>query len=54
MVTYKNDKSNITDLRDITARHVTYILRDTSTLFNSSWNIFIVITKIYLKIILNL
>jgi len=34
MVTYKNDKSNITDLRDITARHVTYILRDTSTLFN--------------------
>jgi hypothetical protein len=34
MVTYKNDKRNITDLRDITTRHVTYILRDISTLFN--------------------
>lgn len=33
MVTYKNDKSNITDLRDITTRHVRDI-RDNLTLFN--------------------
>ena len=33
MVTYKNDKSNITDLRDITTRYVRDI-RDNLTLFN--------------------
>ncbi|HLN35928.1 MAG TPA: hypothetical protein VK250_11690 [Nitrososphaeraceae archaeon] len=32
MVTYKNDKSNITDLRDITTRYVRDI-RDNLTLF---------------------
>lgn len=34
MVTYKNDKSNITDLRDITTRYVRDI-RDNLTLFNN-------------------
>lgn len=34
MVTYKNDKNNITNLRDITTRHVKDILRGGSTLFN--------------------
>lgn len=33
MVTYKNDKSNITDLRDITTPYVRDI-RDNLTLFN--------------------
>lgn len=33
MVTYKNDKSNITDLRDITTRYVRDI-RDNLTLYN--------------------
>ena len=34
MVAYNNDESNITDIGDITTRHMTDISRDTSTLFN--------------------